>query len=196
MINQAYKTMLYLVSILMIAQIIFLPKEVVSAEISLPKGQMIYLRTDIFAGLLNDMPEYSSIAAGLGYAGHAGWRSNRWGVFVGFERDFWVTHNWQIKVTPGVLNILAGGEYLSFNKKIRTSIAAGTSTLMFDSVFDERGSTGLYIDIRPSSLRWTLNDKLTIEFCPISVSFMNPVMGKRPIKKLEYRSYLTIEASL
>ena len=67
---------------------------------------------------------------------------------------------------------------------------------MFDTVLDEAGTTGLFLDIRPIGLRWPVNRKVTLEVSPLSVTLLAPVLADPGIRKIEYRTVLTLEVSL
>ncbi len=165
-------------------------------EVTVPQGRTLYIQIDHFAAFFNDDAENSNIAGGIGYAGRLGWRKEKWGVFAQFERDFWMVSEVDLDLVNGVLNFAAGAERLSFKDRVRSSIAFGTSTLMFDTVFDEAGATGLFLDIRPISLRWPVHRKVTLEVSPLSVTLLAPVLRDPGIRKIEYRTVLTLEVSL
>ncbi len=168
----------------------------VAHDVTVPPDHTLYIQIEQFAAFFNDDAENSNIAGGFGYAGRLGWRNKKWGVFAQFERDFWMISEVDLDLVNGVLNFAAGAERLSFKDRVRSSIAFGTSTLMFDTVFDEAGTTGLFLDLRPISLRWPVSRKVTLEVSPISVTLLAPVLGNPGIRKIEYRTVLTVEVSL
>lgn len=165
-------------------------------EVTIPKDRTLYIQIEYFAAFFNDDAENSNIAGGIGYAGRLGWRAKKWGVFAQFERDFWMVSEVDLDLVNGVLNFAAGAERLSFKDRVRSSIAFGTSTLMFDTVFDEAGTTGLFLEVRPISLRWPVARKVTLEVSPLSVTLLAPVLKEPGIRKIEYRTVLTLEVSL
>ena len=52
----------------------------------------------------------------------------------------------------GALNLGIGAAITYGGGSVRTSATVGTSTLLFDTVFDEAGRTGFFADIRPITL--------------------------------------------
>lgn len=172
-----------------------------AGELSLPPGQSLHLQAEFFVALFNDAAEYSNIAGGFGYAGRVAWRAktdrgNSFGIFAQFERNYWMSSEIELDVVPGVLNVGAGLEYVFFGGRIRSSLASGTSTLVFDTVFHDKGTTGYFLDARPACLRWSPVDWLVVELCVINFSMMAPVVGEISIRKIEYRTILTLEVPL
>jgi len=171
-----------------------------AGEVRLPRGQSLHLQVETFVALFNDAAEYSNIAGGFGYGGRAGWRRearrNAFGLFVQFERSYWLSSEIDLDVVPGVLDFGAGAEYLSFKGRMRSSLAAGSSTLVFDTPFHERGRTGYFIDLRPACLRWSPLGWLVVELCVINFTLLAPVVDRVSINKIEYRTILTLEVPL
>ncbi len=172
-----------------------------AGEVALPEDQSIYLQAEVFVALFNDAATYSNIAGGLGFAGRAGWRTgtrkgNAFGLFGQFERNYWLSSEIEFEITPGVLNLGMGAEYLFFDEHLRMSVATGPSILVFDTIFHDKGTTGFFVDVRPACLRWAPLDWLIIELCIINFSLMSPVLGDVSIRKIEYRTILTLEVPL
>lgn len=172
-----------------------------AGELAMPEGQSLHLQTELFVALFNDAAEYSNIAGGFGYGGRATWRvrtvkKNWFGLFAQFERNYWLSSEIELDVVPGVIDFGGGVEYLFFGGRLRSSVAAGSSTLVFDTAFHDKGTTGYFIDIRPACLRWSPLDWLVVELCVINFSMMAPVVDEMTIRKIEYRTILTLEVPL
>jgi hypothetical protein len=148
------------------------------------------------ASALSDASEQSFLAGALGYGFRMGWRSAPWGAFVQIGQDMWLTSEVNSQLVDGVMNIGLGGEYFYFSQRLRASLAAGTSTLLFDTILDESGTTGLFVDLRPAGLRWTITDWMTIELDPLTFSVSAPVLFGLPMVRVEYRTVLVGEFRL
>lgn len=163
-------------------------------------GQGPYLQLEGFGALLSDAANYSNLAGGFGWGIRAGWRSmTRWntaGLFAALEHDNWVSSEVTWDVDPGVLNAAAGIDCLFFGGRVRTSLAAGASRLAFDTVFHDQGTTGFFLDLRPAGLRWAAFDRLIVELSVIGFTLMMPALEDHPIKRIEYRTTLTLEVPL
>jgi len=96
---------------------------------------------------------------------------------------------------PGALNIGIGPEILYFQERVRSALFVGPSVLLFDTALDEKGSTGLFIDLITASLRFPLNDGFAFRIDPATVHFVMPVLGRIPLIQIEYRHTLAMEVT-
>ena len=76
---------------------------------------------------------------------------------------------------------------------MRTSLALGTSILAFDTVLDDAGEVGLFIDFRPVGLRWAVHRLLAVGLDPISFAVVAPALGGIPLIYTQYRTELYLE---
>jgi hypothetical protein len=69
---------------------------------------------------------------------------------------------------------------------------------MFDAAFDDSGTTGLFVDLRPFGVRYHVIDQIVIAFDPLSLVLVEPTfLGEGPsIRKVEYRTSLGVEVLL
>lgn len=162
----------------------------------LPEDQYIYLHWSGFVSLLSDMPEYSNNSVGLGWSGLVGWRHGNWGLFFQVDRDNWMASDLEVEWVPGVLNLGAGADMLLFSERVKISLAAGTSTLMFDTIFDSAGTTGIFVEMKPASLRWPIGERFVFEITPITCTVLVPVLHEPRLVRLEYRSLFGFEVRL
>jgi MYXO-CTERM domain-containing protein len=145
------------------------------------------------ASLLSDAPERSFINATLGYGARGGYRFGRWGVVAQIERNYWLPTELSHDLAPGALNIGVGAEWFLANGRVRLGATAGPSILWFDATFDDKGTVGIFADLRPAGLRWRLGQRLAVAFDPLSVALVAPVLGTPGILQLEYRTLLGLE---
>ena len=143
--------------------------------------------------LLSDAPERSFINATMGYGIRVGYRLGGWGLVAQIERNYWLPTELSHAVAPGALNVGLGAEWLPVGGRVRVSATAGPSILWFDSTFDGKGTTGLFVDLRPAGLRWQPNKVVAVAFDPLSLAIVAPVLGSPGILQLEYRTLLGVE---
>ncbi|MEO1267976.1 MAG: hypothetical protein AAFX99_07755 [Myxococcota bacterium] len=155
-----------------------------------------FAQTEAHASFLSDAPDRSVFAASRGGAIRGGYRWDRWGVFGHIEQNRWLTSEVERSLTQGVLNIGVGGDIRFFDDRIRASVTTGTSTLLFDTLLDDAGTTGIFIDLRPGGLRWFPLEWLVLEFHPLSYSVMAPVMTTPQLVHIAYRSVFIMEFQL
>ena len=160
---------------------------------------LTYRRDAFFAGveghgsLLSDAPERSFINATVGYGLRAGYRLGRLGLVAEVERNYWLPTELSHALVPGALNIGVGAEWLAFDGRVRLSATAGPSILWYDATFDSKGTTGLFVDLRPAGLRWRPSRFVAVAFDPLSLAIVAPVLGSPGILQLEYRTLLGAE---
>lgn len=161
------------------------------------QAEDIILQGSIHGATLADTPDRRALSPGFGYTFRGGLRWGDLGAFVEAGQSAWVATSTRLEVEAGVLNIGLGGEFLFIDQRLRMSAAVGTSTLLFDAAFDEAGSTGLFVAIRPISIRWPIfDDTQAIELTPLSAVFMKPGFSTPSPEKFEYQTVLTWEFSL
>ena len=144
--------------------------------------------------LLSDAPERSFINATMGYGIRGGYRFGRWGLVGQIERNYWLPTELSHDLALGALNIGAGAEWFVADGRVRLSATAGPSILWFDATFDSKGTTGVFVDLRPAGLRWRASRYVAIAFDSLSVAIVAPVLGAPGILQLEYRTLLAVEA--
>lgn len=139
----------------------------------------------------------SLLGISFGGALRGGIRNDRWGLFLHVENDVWGGTNYDAGLVPGVVNVGLGGEHRFANGLIRTAVAFGTSTLVFDTVLDKAGSTGLFLDVRPLGIRWQIGkSNFTFGIDPIGLTFMMPVLSGLPLVRIQFRTSFMLEFTL
>jgi hypothetical protein len=185
-----------LLAVALAAAALAAPRGAAARDVALPDGQSAYLQLEAFGAALNDGVGGSTITASLGYGGRGGWRLGMVGFFAEFARDHWLTTEVATELTQGVLGLGAGAELLYANGRLRTSAAGGSATLLFDAAFHDKGTTGFYVDLRPLALRFRPAARLVVELTPIGFALVAPAVGELAIRRIEYRTTLTLEVPL
>ena len=145
-------------------------------------------------GLISDVMEDGVLNISFGYSARGGVQWGKWGAFLHVGHSLWYAYQSTTRTDAGVLNLALGAEYRYFKGRARTSLAAGTSTLLFDHLLDDAGTTGLFIDLRPVGLRFPVTKRFAISLEPLTFVLMAPVLSKeRKIVQLIYRSMLILE---
>jgi hypothetical protein len=154
-----------------------------------------YIGFSAFGSLFSDMDTMSNNAVGYGETITAGARVKNLGSYLKISTDRWLSAETSMEIKKGVLNFAFGFETLLFENRIRMSIEMGTSTLRFNTAFDEKGSTGIYAGFNPGALRWYpgKKKKFVIELTPFMLAVQKPVLKQPVILRVEYRTVFGIE---
>ncbi|MBN2531126.1 MAG: hypothetical protein JXR76_32375 [Deltaproteobacteria bacterium] len=152
-----------------------------------------YVTLTGFGSSGSDMEAMSNNAVGVGGMVRAGVRMQRMGLFLEGQRDYWLATDLDVEMTKGVLNLGMGADILLMDERLKLSLTAGTSTLMFDTYFDKRGTTGIYFAFEPTVFRWALTGHLIVEFSPFGVIVMIPAVAEPMLKRLAFRTSLGME---
>jgi hypothetical protein len=159
----------------------------------------VFVTLEGHASLLSDIPGRSFLNATFGYGLRAGYRRGAWGVVIALERNLWLPTELSNDIEAGALNLGAGIEWIGFDGRFRASAVAGPSVLWFDAALDDKGTLGLFIDLRPAGLRWSLGHPgagaITLVFDPLSLALVAPVLDTPGIRQVEYRTLLGLELS-
>lgn len=143
---------------------------------------------------INSQAGVSLNSASMNLAVEAGLRQPSYGIFFKADWNPWfATQEFKDSLKPGVLNLGVGVEHLYFDDRCRFTFSAGTSTLLFDTALDEAATTGFFMEVVPVSLRWPLNDELTLQIEPTSISLAMPVLTGIPLVSFQYRHSVSLE---
>ncbi|MCP4602467.1 MAG: hypothetical protein GY847_18455 [Proteobacteria bacterium] len=154
-----------------------------------------FASVDGHISILSDLADWSLLAGTFGYGIRGGYRWKSWGVFGQFEHNMWVATEQNTEVVQGAFNIGVGADFVYANGFVRTSLALGPSILAFDTVLDDAGNTGLFIDLRPVGLRWAVHEYLVLGLDPITFALVAPVLGGIPLIYVQYRTGIYLEAA-
>ena len=152
-----------------------------------------FVQSELHASLLSDSPDRSTLANTYGWGLRGGYTWGDWSALIHVEQNVWLTTELTDRTTDGVLNVGGGAAYNYGNHFIRTSLVVGSSTLLFDTIFDETGTTGLFLDIRPIEMRWAPLSWLRLNLTPFSFTFVAPVLEEPSIKIVLYRTVFGTE---
>jgi len=120
-------------------------------------------------------------------------RWQRYGVLVKVDWNRWVNTQKPPMLTLGTLNLGLGAEYWYFDGRARAAVVAGPSILLFRTVLDRPGKTGVFVDCYPSSLHGRLGGPLYVRFDPLSFHVIAPVLDAIPLIVFEYRTSVALE---
>ena len=174
---------------IVVAAFVFLSQPLCASE----KALNPYVNAVGFGAVGSDMETMSNQAVGLGWIIRGGIRQQWLGLFFECQRDYWLETDKDVEMNKGVMNFGVGADILILHERLKMSLSMGTSTLMFDAIFDDAGTTGFYVDFQPTVFRWPLSSKLTLEFSPFGATLMIPALAEPVLKRLEYRTSLGLE---
>lgn len=143
------------------------------------------------------LTEWSSGRVGPGTAAtgvRAGYRWDHWDVFAVVDQELWFDPELGGAVDP-ILNVGAGVGLRHIDGHVRSSIRAGTSTLLFDTRLTESGQIGAFVEVRPAGFRLPFADDWTVELHPLGFVLTSPVLTRIPLFKASYRTSLAVEAT-
>ncbi len=153
-----------------------------------------YLCPEIHGSLFNDAKDdRTSIGDTFGYALKAGYRWELIGAFFQVEQNFWTSTELDRTINQGALNLGVGIELNYLHGYVRSSLAIGPSILLFDTMIDEAGETGVFLDFRPVALRWPMTEHVALVLDPLSFALVAPVIEGFPLVMMEYRTVFATE---
>ena len=153
----------------------------------------VFVSADGHLSLLSDIANSTLLNPTFGWAVKGGYRPGDWGMFLQVEQDLWQSTDTSGNTVLGAMSFALGGEMFFSDGFVRSSVAVGSSTLLFNTVLDEAGSTGIFFDLRPTGLRWYPTEHIAINFDPLSFSIVAPVLSGIPLIQIEYRTVLGVE---
>lgn len=143
--------------------------------------------------LLSDVADRSLLASAFGYALGVTARVGRdWLVGAKIEHDLWSTFELEGGIDLGALSIAMVVAKLHLDGRVRTTLSAGPSVLLFDTGLDRRGNVGLYLELRPVGVRWS-RPRATVVLDPLTFAVVAPVLTNIPLVQIQYRTVLQIE---
>jgi len=153
-----------------------------------------YLVLELHGSVFTDSSNSrTAIGDSLGYGMKVGYRWGFISAFLHAEHNMWVSSEHEIRVVDGAFNIGPGIEINYLHGYLHSSIAFGASILLWDTVLDDAGSTGIFLDFRPLGLRWPLVEYFSINLDPLSFALIVPVLDGFPLVMMEYRTVLSTE---
>ncbi len=129
----------------------------------------------------------------FGYALRGGVSFGRWNAFAHLEHNLWKPLEQDTGLALGVLNAGVGAGLLYAGERMRGTLALGPSILLFSTAIDPAGSVGLFVDFRPTSIRFRPTSGLTVVLDCIAFSLAAPVLSGLPLFRVQYRTILGLE---
>ena len=121
---------------------------------------------------------------------------DEWSFLLEVDWNPWLAIAAPSPVELGVLNIGGGIEHVFADGLLRAAIFVGSSTLLFDTALDAAGSTGLFIDVVPLSVRVPVVDgTVTLRIDAISAHLVAPVIDGLPIMRYQFRHAVSLEVT-
>ena len=165
-----------------------------SGESAPPSGDAPFLAAEIHGSLISDVVSWSILAGAFGYSVRGGYRWGGWGLFGEFEQDFWYASEHEGTIVTGAANLGVGVDYLYAGGFVHTSLVIGPSILAFDTILDEAGTVGLFLELRPVGLRWVVHENVALTLEPITFALVAPVLVRIPLIFPQYRTVFSVEA--
>ncbi len=128
----------------------------------------------------------------------AKWRrpsGSSFGVFLRVEHNLWLRNEYQAGAVPGVMSISLGGSWLYFSERVSTEAALGSTTLLFATGLDGPGQTGLYLDVKPAILNWSIHPRWRLKWAPLGATILAPAIWGIPLIRVQYRTSLSAQWS-
>ena len=172
------------------------PVEVAADDAPPPPLRGFYIQAEGHGSFFSDVGDRSVIQNTFGYGFQAGHRWGTWRLFIRAEHNLWLASEFSRDLNLGALNLGVGVEHLYFDERVRAMLAIGPSVLLFNTEIDQAGSTGFFVDVRPAGLRWPLADGLIVQWDPLTLTIVAPVLTGIPLVMLEYRTAIAIEFDL
>ena len=100
------------------------------------------------------------------------------------------------RFAPGTANVYATGTVRwrhSARWQLRSSTSVGVSTLLFDLVGVDRGSTGIFWSIAPLAVSLDVSRRSRVVLEPLSLAIPVPKLGGFPYYRRQYRASLAFE---
>ena len=121
------------------------------------------------------------------------YRFKTFGVFGQIELNGWNVMENESLTYQSALNIGLGGEVYYIDNRLRTALSGGLAVKLTNNELKESGEMGFFIDIRPTGLRFFINDLLTLAVDPIAFNLEVPVLSGIPLIVVEYRTVFIAE---
>lgn len=124
----------------------------------------------------------------------AGVRIDGWTVLCEVDWNPFFSIGGQAVVHAGVLNVGLGLEHIFAGGLLRTAVFGGSSTLLDETALDAAGTTGVFVEVIPLSLRIPIeSDRVTLRVDPVSAHLVAPVLSGLPLVRYEFRHAVSIE---
>lgn len=152
-----------------------------------------FITTSGSISILGELMTQERIMGSLGYHLNFGVRKKSLDLFIRAEHDFWPDDEGETSLSLQTFNVGLGGGVRYFSGGVRTSLTIGPSVLLTRSQTDTPGTTGLFLDFRPTGLRFVLSPDATFELHFLTFNVVVPVFSSLPLVYLSFRTVLCVE---
>jgi len=122
-----------------------------------------------------------------------GFRPSAFELFATVEHGFWRDDEGSRRLSVQTLDVGLGIGGTFFDGRARAEIAAGASILLTRSQLDEPGTTGFFVDARPTGIRWRVGGRMIAALYPLTFAFVAPVTEGIPLVYVSYRTAAVCE---
>ena len=116
---------------------------------------------------------------------------NRLGILGFVERGHFEQPSYADDVSNDLLSFGAGASWSYFEHRMRSMILLGTTIMLTDSFQNDRGTMGLYSEIRPAGFVVRIGE-LNLQIYPISLSWLIPVLQNIPLFYVNFRTAISV----
>ena len=145
--------------------------------------------------IITNAARRSLLAPTIGWEIWGRYSWERWGLVFKTEQNAWVPAEFGGGIESGVINIGVGPTYRYAAGHMRASMAAGTSTLLFKTFFHNPGRTGVFVDVRPSTILFPVGRLARFTFDPLTFSVVAPAVGRPRLMHFQYRLAVGFEVT-
>ncbi len=192
-----YSLLLTIAVLMTVASKAYCEKEDVSiSSVAQPApalDQHFVLQIEANMSFLSELVAGESQLGSFAYSLRLGYRRKGWDGFVFAEHGFWKNSHDHHRLNLQLLNVGLGVGYAYFEEHMHGSLTIGASVLLTEVQMDEPGTTGVFLDARPTGFRWPIRDKAVIELHPLTFAVVIPVLEGIPLAYISYRTALILE---
>jgi hypothetical protein len=116
---------------------------------------------------------------------------DRLGIFGFVERAHFEEPSYADDVSNDLFSLGAGASWSYFEHRMRSMILLGTTILLSDSFQNDRGTMGLYTEIRPAGFVLKFQE-FNLQIYPVSLSWLIPVLQNIPLFYVHFRTAISV----
>ena len=154
------------------------------------------LTAELGGSVLTPLVERDDGSLAIAYGVRAGYRANDWSVVLVVEHDMWRAPELGGRALQHVLDVGVGVERYYVSGFLRTMLVVGASVLLRPNELDPRGSTGIFVDLRPIGIHWKVTPRASLLVDFLHLAFVAPVLSGVPLADIQFRSTVGLEVRL
>jgi hypothetical protein len=153
-----------------------------------------WVAAELHFSVLSNLVERSTVNISFGYAGKFGYRwQGDWGLYLHVEHNLWTETEIAMNVRQGAFDVGVGVERMYFQRRMRAALALGPAILLYDTALDDAGAAGIFVDVRPTGVRWPVGRSFVVTLDPLTFTLVAPTLGGIPLVQIQYRTALAVE---